>query len=247
MKADPSLKMRRFRKAAAATVLAVATVLGGCAASSTGEIDNPVLRRATWVDFISAGDVRAGCQPGKPDRVRFVLNANRAEQVRIYDLSLADNSLRIRVLTPKQPINEIRLDSSITRFFNPEDTTVRLSEQDAAAILSAYLQDRTTPRSETPTDLLSEWHFWLAGACHDGVFEFDAWVNPDADFQALAFPNTLFRRDVTNIQVNAPPAGPRLTVRDYNPERQQGYDHYFLHLREDRVILGQPYGQDKTR
>lgn len=247
MKARNVPLARHLRRAALAAVMTGVAMLAGCAASSTGEIDDPVLRRATWADFISAGDIRTACRKGAPDRIRFVLNANRAEQVRVYDLSMADNSLRIRILTPKLPINEIRLDSSITRFFNPADSVLRLSERDAAAILAAYRRDDAAPRSDTPKDLLSEWHFWLAGACLDGVFEFDAWVNPEEDFRNLAFPEALFRNDISNVPVNRPPPGPRLTVGDYNPARQQGYDHYLLHLREDRVILGQPYGQDRTK
>lgn len=233
-----------FRVAIAVLGLAV---LAGCAPASTGEIDNPVLRRATWPDFISAGDIRRDCRAGSPDRGRFVLNANRARQVRIYDFSVADRSIRTRVLTPKLPINEIRLDSSVTRFFNPSDTTVRLSERDAKVILAALDDDITAPRSNPPVDLLSEWHFWLVGMCRNGEFDFHAWVNPDKDFQALTFPTALFRLDTSGVPLYPPPGGPRLTVGDYNPERQQGYDHYFLHLREDRVILGQPYGQDKTK
>lgn len=240
------MKTLRFPWAALAAAMIGVAFLSGCTASSTGEIDNPVLRRATWIDFISAGDIRQACRPGVEARIRFVLNANRAEQVRIYDLDAVDKSLRIRVLTPKQRINEIRLDDSISRFFNPTDMTVRLSERDAALILNAYRNDLAAPRSEPPSELLTEWHFWLVGACLDGRFTYHAWVNPDRDFLALGFPETLLRRDISNIQLNSPP-NERLTIRDYNPERQQGYDHYILHLREDRVILGQNYGQDKTK
>lgn len=237
----------RFRSFAVLAALAGTVFLTGCTASSTGEIDNPVLRRATWIDFISAGDIRRACDAGKPDRIRFVLNANRAEQVRVYDLDAADGSLRSRVLTPKPRIDEIRLDDSITRLFNPTDMTVRLSGGEAERISDAFQHDLAAARSDPPSDLMTEWHFWLVGACLDGTFTYRAWVNPDPDFLALTFPEGLFGNDITGIPVNRPPPGKRLTVRDYNPERQQGYDHYFLHLREDRVILGQNYGQDKTQ
>ena len=237
----------KTRSMAVSALLIAASLLTGCTAQSIGEIDNPVLRRATWIDFISAGDIRRNCAIGAADRARFVLNANRAEQVRIYDLSTADNSLRIRVLTPKLPINEIQLDDTITRFFNPTDVTVRLSERDAAIIMAAYRDDKGGPKSATPTELLTEWHFWLVGACVDGKFDYTAWVNPDADFRALRFPAPLLGRDITGIALNRPPSGRRLTVRDYNPERQQGFDHYILHLRDNRVVLGQNYGQDKTQ
>ncbi|RVU38453.1 hypothetical protein EOI86_03985 [Hwanghaeella grinnelliae] len=240
------MKAIRFPLVAILVVVSGVALLTGCTASSTGEIDNPVLRRATWIDFISAGDIRQNCRPGAAERIRFVLNANRAEQVRIYDLNAANETLRIRVLTPKQRIDEIRLDNSITRFFNPSDMTVRLSERDTALILSAYRKDLAAPRSELPSELLTEWHFWLVGACLDGKFTYDAWVNPGRDFLALTFPENLLRRDISNIPLNLPP-GERLTIRDYNPERQQGYDHYILHLREDRVILGQNYGLDKSK
>ncbi len=241
------MKARRFRRIRIAAALIGLAALAGCTGASTGEIDNPVLRRATWIDFISAGDIRSGCSAAASDQVRFVLNANRAEQVRVYDLSMADTSLRIRVLTPKLPINEIQLNDSITRFFNPTDMTVRLSQSDADAILAAYRGDRTAPRPAPPSDLLSEWHFWLVGACLDGAFDYTAWVNPDPDFRALAFPSELLVRDITGIPLNRPPSGPRLTLLDYNPARQQGFDHYILHLRRSGVILGQNYGQDRSQ
>ena len=241
------MEARRLPRILFAMALIGVAALTGCAGSSTGEIDNPVLRRATWIDFISAGDIRRTCDAGSPGRIRFVLNANRAEQVRIYDLSIADASLRTRVLTPKLPINEIQLNDSITRFFNPTDMIVRLSESDAGAILAAYRADLAAPRSAAPTDLLSEWHFWLVGACLDGVFDYEACVSPDPGFRALAFPAPLLAGDVTGIPLNRPPAGPRLTLLDYNPARQQGFDHYILHLRDNRVILGQNYGQDRSQ
>lgn len=239
-----AIKMPRL---AALCALVIASFLAGCAGMSTGEIDNPVLRRATWPDFISAGDIRRACRAGSSDRIRFVLNANRAEQVRIYDLSTADKSLRIRVLTPKVSVNEIKLNNTITRFFNPTDETVRLSERDATLILRAFRDDLAEERAAIPDELLTEWHFWLVGACMDGKFEFDTWLYPEADFLALNFPKPLLRRDISNVAVNQPPVEGRLKRNEYNPKRQQGFDHYVLHLRDDRVILGQNYGQDKTQ
>ena len=220
--------------------------LAACAQTSSGEISNPLERRWTWIDFISAGDIRRECRPGSADRVRFVLNADRSKQVRAYDFNVEEATLRTRIHRPRVPFSAFRIDSSIASYFTPVDDTVRLEQGAAAGIVDALASDRAGKAGSAPDPLLTEWHFWLVGACVDGSFTFDIWVSPDADYRALRFPAELFSHDISNVPVVTQGAERRLGLHDYNPARQEAFSHYLLHLREDRVVLGQNYGEDQS-
>ena len=228
-----------------AVVLAM-LVLAGCAQGSSGEVSNLFERKWTWIDFISAGDIRRACAPGAADRVRFVLNADRSRQVRVYDLDTAAGTLRTRVLVPTVSLKQLPIDSSLADLFSPADFTVQVDEDTLAGITAAWRRDIDAPRGERPDHLLTEWHFWLVGACIDGRYRFDVWVSPDADYRALQFPARLLPNDISNIPVYRQGAGKRLGVNDYNPARQQGFSHYMLHLRDDAVVIGQTYGEDRS-
>ena len=80
----------------------------------------------------------------------------------------------------------------------------------------------------------------------DGRFRFDVWVSPDDDYRALGFPARLLASDISNIPVYRTGANRRLDLHDYNPARQQGFSHYVLHVRKDRVEIGQTYGEDRS-
>ena len=91
----PAIRLA-FRNMNAKSVLRGAFLaLGGvvflAACQSTGDISDPFSRRSAWGSFISGGDIRAACQPGSPATYRLVYNANREDQVRIYDLTENDH------------------------------------------------------------------------------------------------------------------------------------------------------------
>ena len=100
-------------------LLLVVFALSGCAQATTGEVSNPLERKWTWIDFISAGDVRRACEPGAPDRMRFVLNADRSRQVRIYDVDPVAKTVRTRVLVPTLSLKQLPLDRSLLNLFSP--------------------------------------------------------------------------------------------------------------------------------
>ncbi len=221
-------------------------VLAACTQASSGEIANPLERRWTWIDFIGAGDIRRECRPGSADRVRFVLNADRSKQVRAYDFDPAAGTLRTRVHRTRVAFSAFRIDRSFFSHFTPVDDTVRLEEGAAARITEALAADRAGKVVPPPDPLLTEWHFWLVGACMDGTFTFDVWVSPDAEYRALRFPAELLSHDISNVPLVTKGAERRLGLHDYNPARQDAFSHYLLHLREDRVVLGQNYGEDRS-
>ncbi|HAE00293.1 MAG TPA: hypothetical protein DCG04_02240, partial [Rhodospirillaceae bacterium] len=54
---------------------------------------------------------------------------------------------------------------------------------------------------------------WLVAGCRDGEFSFQAYEYPDADFQALTFPEILYQIDQNDIAVRQPPTdGKRITL-----------------------------------
>lgn len=175
-----------------------------------------------------------------------MLNADRSRQVRAYDLDVAAATVRTRVHRARVPLRAFRLDESILSYFSPADDTVRVEAAAVDQIVEAWRSDRARKADPVPDPLLTEWHFWLVGACVDGSFTFDAWVSPDPDYQALSFPAALFTHDISSIPVNRKGADRRLGRLDYNPARQHGFSHYMLHLRDDRAVLGQNYGEDQS-
>lgn len=219
-----------------------AILLAAC--QSTGNISDPFSRRSAWVDFISGGDIRAACQPGSIPAYRLVYNANREDQVRIYDLvETADGGvLRVRVLTGKVRLDNRSLNTDFFRSFQPEDTRTELDARNVELIRQAMQADGVFDTPPKEQRILSEWHFWVISACLNGQFWFDVRVDPTPPLENLAFPGVLRAVDFAEAPYPSPPPERRRERYEIRTTEDFKFQHYELDVYADHVRQGYVYG-----
>lgn len=201
MPAPRSIRSRRCSRSRVAVGLALA-VLAGCA--SGGEVDNPLVRKATWYSFLNGDDLTAACvadRPGSPvpRHLRLVFNGVYAEEVRIYDLREEGGQTRLalRRLTPA-PLT-LSLGGSAAgaagAVFDPwrgETVVVPVTETEAEDLLAVVIADGLTsdppPRGLT---LDSRDFYWVVSGCLGGKRVFNAWRRGTPRHAALTFDDRL--------------------------------------------------------
>jgi hypothetical protein len=230
-------------------------ILAGCA--SDGSVSNPFERRATWVDYISGGDIRRGCEAGDPAAqgvYRFVEYRDRLDQVRLYDLrSPAEASdgalLRAHVLTGSTAVHRWRLFEDPLQPWRGDITEAPVDVETAAAIRAdaraGGLAVRPPPEGRV---LASRSYFWLVSAClPDEGFAFQIWEWPDEDYRTRRFAELLHAADATGVGLNRPPAqeerlrNPSVS-RAWEPDRADSvFPDYDLIVTPNGVRMGQSY------
>lgn len=191
-----------------ALALAVLTGVGlvGCG------LDNPLGRSLGWFGYLDAADIRAACAAGSGERYRLIYNAVWGQQVRIYDVAVepgdAGAALAVRVFFPEN-INDIELFDPLA-LYRGHAGTVAMSPADFAGFREALRAsgfDAPTPHGLV---LPSDGFYWIAAACRDGAFHYNAYLYPSPRFAALRFDRWLFAHDPTGVAIAAPmPVGPR--------------------------------------
>lgn len=230
---------------------AAGLALGGivllAACQTTGDISDPFSRRSAWGSFISGGDIRAACQPGSPQTYRMVYNANREDQVRIYDLTetAEGGNLRVRVLTGKVRLQERTLGADFFRSFQPEDVNTVLTDQNVQLIRRAMQADGVFDSPPEERRILSEWHFWVISGCLNGRFWFDLRVDPEPALETLNFPEALRAVDFATAPYPSPPPEKRRERHEIRTTEDFKFEHYELNVYADHVALGYVYGTQR--
>ena len=181
-------------------VVGFSTVLGGCMAQ--GPVDLNLGRIPTWLSYLSGDDVKAACEAGGPDRLRFVYNAIWTEQVRAYELKVTDYGAQIdeHVWGPGALLAANAQGPQISA----DKASVGINKARLQALESAMAADGVdgpVPRGEF---LRSDNFYWVVASCRQGQFHFNAYQAPDARFAALTFPRHLFDADRTGVAINPP-------------------------------------------
>ncbi len=199
-------------------LLGALPLLSGCAA--TGDVEDPVVRRATWFSFLSGDDLRAACAPGRTS-LRLVHNAIWDEDVRVVEakddgkggmavreqlfLRIDWSNLKVDLDKPRAPWNGEAVEGAWT------------AEQ-VAGVAAALEADRAFAPLEKPIQLSGQGFFWTGAGCRDGQFWFHAWGYPSAEYEALVFPDVVQRllpsKGVFAEAYAATPAYPSQRPRD---------------------------------
>ncbi len=245
-------------------VLLASVLLQGC--SSQGKIVNPFERRLVWFSHISGEDVRTGCTDATPDRYRLTYYANRARQVRVYEVNLPpENSdgdlvppstgagipdglvaVAVDVLDGPVDFTRVPIIDDILRPWKPKRREFTITPDVMQEIRFDMIESGVTKGAPVGRVLASPSFFWLAAACIDGAFYFQVWEHPDPDFRALAFPTILFGRDGSSVPPLIAPAGEERIVNYTDPRRQELvhrdiYNHYDLIVEAQGVATGNTY------
>jgi hypothetical protein len=182
-----------------ALALPLLLALAGCS------LDNPLGRTFTWFSHLDAADIRDKCVGSTGEHYRLVYNAVWGEQVRSYDIVAprgASASLEARVFFPEN-LNEINLLDPL-ELYRGHTGTAALTVEDMGsfrAALSASGFDGPTPRGLI---LPSSGFYWIAAACRNGVFHYNAYLYPSASFASIRFDQWLFAHDPTGVAVTPP-------------------------------------------
>ena len=208
----------------------------GCTGQG-GPVLNPVGRTLTWFSYVGGADLRAACQPGAADALRFVYNGRYTDQVRTYDvttdpvgpgavfLARANDRSNILALNLSDPFGTWR--GAVYQHF------ISLPERDALwQALAASGFNRPAPSG---LYLRSDAYYWTVSACRQGVFHFYAWQEPGDDLTELAFVPVLLNLDKTGVDYNVPrdiPLGP------FDPAPRAHYVAFQLEVGNNGLIAG---------
>lgn len=196
----PMLRLESRIVAAALFALALA----GCA--DTSRIDNPVLGRLSWFQYLAGEDIKAACVAETPARYRFIFNAVFDEQVRAYDLVRTETGaeLRVRVSGGDFRLLEFGFGTSWRPETVKRDSAAQLDRETYLALIRQIEADGFGAAPQDGMRLQSYDFYWAVSACAGGRFHFNAWRNETPEFAALRFPALLYAHDKTDI----PPARP---------------------------------------
>jgi hypothetical protein len=201
-------------------VLATIAMAGACAYKEGA--DDPVSRKLNWFSYLNADDVRDGCTDGAPARYRLVYNgvyfAPGNEQVRTYDIQTVPGSteghqVKVRVIGAVNLSNVVIDDPIRTLFNDPRDLLapgrgviehVTISDGDLATLDRALADSGFFRPAPAGLRLRSVDFYWLAAACVDGRFVYNAYKWPSPEFDRLTFPAVLLSWDPTGIPLNPP-------------------------------------------
>jgi hypothetical protein len=182
--------------------LALALLLGLASCS----LDNPLGRSFSWFSYLDAADIRDNCVGSTGERYRLIYNAVWGEQVRSYNIVAPPGgvpaTLEARVFFPEN-LNEINLMDPF-ELYRGHPGTVTLTGEDMGSFreaLAASGFDDPTPRGLI---LPSSGFYWIAAACRNGTFHYNAYLYPSASFAGIRFDRWLFAHDPTGVAVTPP-------------------------------------------
>ena len=206
-----------------ATGLAAALALLVAACASSGPDDGLGMRKLSWFSYLDAGDLKADCAAGSPERLRLVLNADYAEHVRTYDLRTYDlradaktggAELVIRALTAANAANPGSSGSPLDPWRGARQT-VSLTPKQSAALQELIAASGAFAPPPVGLSLVSSDYYWLVAGCHLGHGFVTAF--PLTGDEAPAFAPALAALDGTGVafpdlaahQRRPPASGPR--------------------------------------
>jgi hypothetical protein len=183
----------------------VAALLALAACSYHGDIDNPAVRKVAWFSYLDGGDIRAACADGALERYRLVYNARYEEQLRSYEITADGGGGAHLVARAMGPTNlaEVFLDDLLApwRWHRSE---ARLTPAELRQFVSTLEASGMFAGTPVGLRLFSGDFYWVASACRNGVFYYNAWLSPSERFARLRFPAFLFARDRTGLPINPP-------------------------------------------
>jgi hypothetical protein len=213
----------------------LAALLALAACSYRGDIDNPVTYKATWFSYLDGGDIRAACAEGALDRYRLVYNARYEEQLRSYEITAdgGGGAYFVARAMGRANLAEVSLDDLLSPWRWQRSQT-QLTPAEMRQFVSTLEASGMFAGAPVGLRLFSGDFYWVASACRNGVFYYNAWLHPSERFARLRFPPFVFTRDKTGLPVNPPrfvPVGDRLGPMG-RQEDQTG-TRFWLQVRQD--------------
>lgn len=221
----PKYRLRTFFGRLGHVFLTAAT-LTGCL--YTGGVENPIARRLNWFSYAAGDDIKRNCTAGSPAQYRLVYNASWYEQVRAYDLRRSATGQGAMLWThvfdgQSGDISRFSLDDPTAPWAGKSGET-RLEEARYVELIRAIEASGFGEPAPAGTRLQSWDFYWLASACANGQFHFNAWRHPSDRFAAITFDKLLFAWDGTGVRPNPP----RRLDQAQERARTERADQYFF-------------------
>lgn len=227
------------------TIVALAAGLAAVLATGEGRADNFLLRGFTWFGFLEGKELREGCFPGAPDRLRFVYNGVYQEQIRVYEAIRggpgAPGTLHARILT-KLNLANFRL-SEIFLGTRDIEATATLDPAAFETLVQIAFADGFGQPVPDGLALPSDGFYWIVSGCVGGQWHIQGWTHPTPRFEALRFPARLFAFDRTGVAVNRPraiDAGERMRARSGNQSKLDTQPAFDVRLSDSGVVGRMP-------
>lgn len=179
-----------------------AIMVAGC--MPHGAADFSLERVPSWFRYLSGDDIKAACEKGGGDVTRFVYNARWTEQVRAYELRPTDYGAKIDqwVWGPGTLIAATAEGPDV----RAKKAQVGIDRPRLARLTAALAQSDVAGPAPRGQFLRSDTFYWVVASCTAGRFHFNAFQAGDGRFEALSFPQELFKADRTDVAVNLPRA-----------------------------------------
>ncbi len=182
---------------ALSSVLAV--LITGC--TSIGPNEGPLTRKVSWFSYLNADDIRETCKPGSPERIRMVFNADYAEHVRTYDLTVDDKtggaSLAIRVM-PSAKLADFSF-SDLLAPWRGARGDVTLTPKQSTRLQGRITRSGAFEPPQAGLSLVSNEFYWLVSGCHEGKGFLNAFPLSGTDAQIPDFVSSLKTFDKTGV------------------------------------------------
>ncbi|MDX1737491.1 MAG: hypothetical protein R3261_04605 [Alphaproteobacteria bacterium] len=210
------------------------------ACSTDGELDNIVWQKLTWASFLNGDDIRRSCKEGGFVQSRYIVNANRAKDVYIFDW-LEDSQVRQRHLQGSIDVSEAVDLLQIVEIFQTK-TTILEANADLSENLTNNMAKFLREMSEVASDDLIQ---RVSSASYFSVYQYCDGSN----FKRVFVPwLDMVRRDEILSKLE------EVTGLDYFPHRsseeveisqdihlateRDGFTHYLIHVYADEINLG---------
>ncbi|MCC9625520.1 hypothetical protein LPB41_27930 [Thalassospira sp. MA62] len=223
--------MRKVTRTLSWAVVGSAMFISGCAFTSTSDISNPFVRKASWFSFLNADDLRTACsagEPGSDGRIRLVYNADYYDEVRSYDIvpqPQSDNTrfdLTSRIFGPAEISNiNVEVNAPLGAFGG--ELATRVLDRDSYLELTDALQaDGFGTQQRDGLRLYAADHYWIAIGCSGGYVTLAAWTSDKDDLRDLTFPSIVNR--LSGLDGDLPKA-PDPNAPKYPDPIYSGNDH----------------------
>jgi hypothetical protein len=218
---------------AVVAVTGVALLFGGC--SYRGDIDNPLVRKASWFSYLDGTDIRAACAEGALDSYRLVYNGRYEEQLRSYEITADGAGGAYLVARAKEQQNAFEITSDdVLAAWRWRRSEMQMTSAEFAQFVTLLEKSGQFAGAPVGLRLFSGDFYWVVSACRNGSFSYHAWLYSDDGFARVRFADFLFARDRTQLAVNPPrriPAGEYLGPMGRS--RDQTHIRFWLQVREN--------------
>ena len=201
----PSISKRKFFSVAGVIALSA------CSFTGSSDIENPLIRKASWFSYLNADDIRTACSAGDAEgRIRIIYNADYYKESRSYDLIPQAGAQQFEMVSRIfGPLNVSQIDVEFNAplaAFGGTESRDDLSRGQYIALTDALQANGFGYQNHDGLRLHSNDYYWIAIGCSSKNITLAAWTSAKDDLRALTFPGVLENLSGLEKPLPMPPA-----------------------------------------